>query len=56
MIRQIRHLLYEEGFTIGGARQRLTGDHEEESGGTAITNTALEEIVKELDDLIELLK
>jgi len=26
IIRQIRGLLYEEGFTIGGARQRLTGD------------------------------
>ena len=26
IIRQIRSLLYEEGFTIGGARQRLTGD------------------------------
>ena len=26
LIRQIRSLLYEDGFTIGGARQRLTGD------------------------------
>jgi DNA-binding transcriptional MerR regulator len=26
IIRQIRGLLYEEGFTIGGARQRLTGE------------------------------
>jgi DNA-binding transcriptional MerR regulator len=26
MIRQIRGLLYDEGFTIGGARQRLEGD------------------------------
>jgi len=26
IIRQIRSLLYEDGFTIGGARQRLTGD------------------------------
>jgi DNA-binding transcriptional MerR regulator len=26
MIRQIRSLLYEQGFTIGGARQRLDGD------------------------------
>ncbi len=23
MVRQIRHLLYDQGFTIGGARQRL---------------------------------
>ena len=26
LIRQIKGLLYEQGFTIGGARQRLTGD------------------------------
>ena len=26
IIRQIRSLLYDEGFTIGGARQRLTGE------------------------------
>ena len=27
IIRQIRSLLYDEGFTIGGARQRLTGSN-----------------------------
>jgi DNA-binding transcriptional MerR regulator len=26
MIRQIRSLLYEQGFTIGGARQQLQGE------------------------------
>ncbi len=26
VIRQIRSLLYEQGFTIGGARQRLSGE------------------------------
>jgi len=26
MVRQIRSLLYEQGFTIGGARQQLSGD------------------------------
>ena len=26
IIRQIRSLLYDDGFTIGGARQRLTGE------------------------------
>ncbi len=26
IIRQIRSLLYDDGFTIGGARQRLLGD------------------------------
>ena len=28
IIRQIRSLLYDDGFTIGGARQRLTGQDE----------------------------
>jgi len=30
LIRQIRSLLYEEGFTIGGARQRLEGESKQE--------------------------
>ena len=30
VIRQIRALLYEHGFTIGGARQRLSGDDAKE--------------------------
>ncbi len=30
MIRQIRSLLYEQGFTIGGARQRLSGEEAKE--------------------------
>jgi DNA-binding transcriptional MerR regulator len=30
LIRQIRSLLYEEGFTIGGARQRLEGEAKQE--------------------------
>jgi len=31
MIRQIRALLYEKGFTIGGARQQLSGDSSREN-------------------------
>jgi DNA-binding transcriptional MerR regulator len=30
IIRQIRSLLYEEGYTIGGARQRLTAEEPRE--------------------------
>ena len=42
IIRQIRSLLYDEGFTIGGARQRLTGD-------TAKTDvTQSQQIIKQL--------
>jgi DNA-binding transcriptional MerR regulator len=31
VIRQIRELLYDQGFTIGGARQRIEGDALKES-------------------------
>jgi len=53
IIRQIRSLLYQEGFTIGGARQKLTG----EEARTDLTQsqqiirqlrTELEEVVKVL--------
>ena len=42
IIRQIRSLLYEDGFTIGGARQRLTGDEAK----TDVTQS--QQIVKQL--------
>ena len=42
IIRQIRSLLYEEGFTIGGARQRLTG----ESAKSDVTQS--QQIIKQL--------
>jgi DNA-binding transcriptional MerR regulator len=42
IIRQIRSLLYDDGFTIGGARQRLTG----EEAKTDVTQS--QQIVKQL--------
>ncbi|MGD8430847.1 MAG: MerR family transcriptional regulator, partial [Ectothiorhodospiraceae bacterium] len=30
LIRQIRSLLYQQGFTIGGARQQLSGENAKE--------------------------
>ncbi|WP_426416739.1 MerR family transcriptional regulator [Aestuariirhabdus sp. LZHN29] len=54
MIRQIRSLLYDQGFTIGGARNRLSGDEVKED------NTQYRQIVKqmiaELEDVLEVLK
>jgi DNA-binding transcriptional MerR regulator len=47
IIRQIRSLLYDEGFTIGGARQRLTGD-------TAKTDVSQsQQIIKQLRTELE---
>ncbi|MCC7516297.1 MAG: MerR family transcriptional regulator [Pseudomonadales bacterium] len=54
-IRQIRSLLYEQGFTIGGARQRLSED------GTVVDESAerfralVREMIVELEDLLSVL-
>jgi DNA-binding transcriptional MerR regulator len=54
LIRQIRSLLYEQGYTIGGARQNLDG------GGSEDDATRLREVVRalraDLEELLELLK
>jgi DNA-binding transcriptional MerR regulator len=52
-IRQIRSLLYEQGYTIGGARQRMTRD-----GGdvTVVAMQAvLREAIEELEDVLRVL-
>jgi DNA-binding transcriptional MerR regulator len=54
LIRQIRSLLYDEGFTIGGARQRLEG---EGAKGDAIqSQQIIRQTLMELEDLLTLLK
>ena len=54
LIRQIRALLYDEGFTIGGARQRLEGDD------ARIDVNQSQQIIKqtliELEELLNILK
>ena len=54
LIRQIRALLYEHGFTIGGARQRLTGDEAKED----VTQYKLlvKQMISELEDVLRVLK
>jgi DNA-binding transcriptional MerR regulator len=47
VIRQIRSLLYDEGFTIGGARQRLQG----EEARTDVTQS--QQIVRQLRTELE---
>ena len=47
IIRQIRSLLYDEGFTIGGARQRLQGD----SAKSDVTQS--QQIIKPLRIVLE---
>ena len=54
LIRQIRSLLYDDGFTIGGARQKLEGE------GAKIDINQSQQIIRqtliELEELLTLLK
>lgn len=59
LIREIRGLLYEQGFTIGGARQQLgTATTEVKTTSAAPSNDQkdlVRELLKELEDLRTLL-
>ncbi len=54
MIREIRSLLYEQGFTIGGARQQLSeeGPKQEEQASTE----GIQMLLSELEEVREILK
>ncbi|WP_444937414.1 MerR family transcriptional regulator [Microbulbifer sp. JMSA002] len=53
MVRQIRALLYEEGYTIGGARQQIeTGSERAE---VVQLQQVLPEVIAELKDVVALL-
>ena len=53
-IRQIRGLLYDQGFTIGGARQRLEGTEAKED----VTQSRLlvRQMIAELESLLQVLR
>ena len=52
-IRQIRSLLYDQGYTIGGARQRMTD--EVEGAAPAEMSAVIRETIEELEDLLKVL-
>jgi DNA-binding transcriptional MerR regulator len=54
MIRQIRSLLYEQGFTIGGARQRLSGEQAKEDVTQSLQ--IIRQMRMELEELLQLLR
>ncbi|HHJ18812.1 MAG TPA: MerR family transcriptional regulator [Gammaproteobacteria bacterium] len=54
LIRQIRSLLYEHGYTIGGARQKLTGDDAREDN--LQSHQIVKQVRTELEQLLLLLK
>lgn len=53
-IRQIRALLYEEGYTIGGARQRMSDDREALARPSEV-QALIQETIRELEEILELL-
>jgi DNA-binding transcriptional MerR regulator len=54
IIRQIRSLLYDEGFTIGGARQRLTGD--EARSDVTQSQQIIKQLRTELEQVLKILR
>jgi len=54
MIRQIRALLYDEGFTITGARQRLSGAEQKEDKSQF--KQLVKQMIAELEDLLKAIK
>lgn len=54
LIRQIRRLLYENGFTIGGAKQQLLG---EVAGNEKLLNHQfIQELCAELEEILAILQ
>jgi len=54
VIRQIRSLLYDQGFTIGGARQRLAGEDAKQD--QTQFKLLVKQMIVELEDLLRVLK
>lgn len=54
LIRQIRSLLYEQGFTIGGARQRLSGTEAKEDSSQS--QQIIKQMRNELEEVLEILR
>jgi DNA-binding transcriptional MerR regulator len=54
VIRQIRSLLYDQGFTIGGARNRLEGEEARED--VTQTQQIVRQMRTELEELLKTLR
>ncbi len=54
LIRQIRSLLYEQGFTIGGARQRLSGEEARDDSNQS--KQIIKQLRSELEEVLDILR
>ena len=50
MVRQIRSLLYEQGYTIGGARLRLEGEGAKQE--SALSHQIAKQVRMELEEVL----
>lgn len=54
MIRQIRSLLYDQGFTIGGARAQLSGDNAKDD--STQSRQIIKQLRSELEEVLQILR
>jgi DNA-binding transcriptional MerR regulator len=54
LIRQIRSLLYDQGYTIGGARLQLSGETAKED--TSQSQQIIRQVRQELEEILQILK
>lgn len=54
LIRQIRSLLYDQGFTIGGARQKM--ENQDEGNSSSQYKQMIRQMITELEELLITLK
>ena len=54
MVRQIRGLLYEQGYTIGGARLRLEGEDAKQE--STLSSQIVKQVRMELEEVLQLLR
>ena len=54
LIRQIRGLLYDDGYTIGGARQKLSGEEAKEDASQS--QQIVRQLRSELEEVLKTLK
>jgi DNA-binding transcriptional MerR regulator len=52
LIRQIRELLYEQGFTIGGARQRMVGSDTQDEA-PAVNKQLVRDLISDVEEALK---
>jgi len=52
LIRQIRELLYEQGFTIGGARQQMAG-HNVENEKPVVNRILVKDLISDVEEALK---